>query len=226
LVGLRRRPLLRNALIVLALFAALTGVLFATGVAGSALAAVGIGGGGHPDPSRLTTPEQDVNGVPTFPTPTIPGWKVQPTPPSAALPSSQTPAPGTFPSPTPTDGAAPQPSPTGSPPTGVPTTCHGGASGASWSFSTCPPIHGQRLTLTITARAYPSSATNIVLSFGTCSGCTLLLTPQQGYKLDASGGEAVTVTIPVSAANSSVPVSGMIQFAGGPSLSISAAPVQ
>lgn len=224
--ALRRRPLLRNALVVVAVLAALTGVLFATGVAGSALAAVGIGGTSQPDPSQLTTPMQLVNGNPTFPTPTVPAWKYQPTPPAAPLPDSQTPAPGTIPSPTPGDDGTPQTGPSGGTGSSGPTTCHGGASGASWSFSTCPPQHAQPLTLTITARAYPNAATNIVLNFGSCSGCTLLLTPQQGYHLDGTGHEAVTVTVPAAAANSTVPVGGMIEIARGPSLSIAAAPVQ
>jgi hypothetical protein len=226
LAPLRRHPLLRSLLVVVALGAALIATLFVTGVAGAALAKVGIGGSGRPDPSQLTTPMM-INGVPTFPTPTLPAWRSGPTPPAAALPNSQTPVPDATPSPTPDGDATPQPSPpgagTGTP---APTTCKGSAPGASWALSTCPPAHGQPITLSIVARSYPNAGTNIVLNFGNCGGCTLLLTPQQGYHLDGSGHESATVTVPAAAANSSVPVGGMINIAGGPSLSISAAPVR
>jgi hypothetical protein len=230
IAALRRRPLRRRLLVSALVLAALVGTLFITGVAGAALAKVGIGGGGQPDPSQYTTPMQFENGIPTFPTPTLPAWRSGPTPPAAPIPNSQTPAPGARPeatsSATPVGDATPQPTSGAGLGTPAPTTCAGSAQGASWSFSTCPPVHGQPLNLSIVARAYPNAATNIVVNFGSCSGCTLVLTPQQGYHLDATGHEVVTVTVPSAAARSSAPVGGMINIAGGPSLTISAAPVR
>jgi hypothetical protein len=74
-------------------------------------------------------------------------------------------------------------------------------------------------------RAHPGAGTNIVLNFGSCDGCTMLLTPNQ-HHLDNTGKETVTVSVPDAAANSSVPVSGMVNISGGPTLSINAAPVR
>jgi hypothetical protein len=226
--ALHRRPVRRRLLGSGVVLAALVGMLFITGVAGAALAKVGIGGSGQPDPSQYTTPMQIVNGVPTFPTPTLPAWRSGPTPPAVPIPNSRTPAPGATPEARPSATTAGDAAPTagGGSGTPLPTTCTGSAQGASWAFSTCPPVHGQPLRLSIVARAYPNAATNIVISFGTCSGCTLVLTPQQGYHLDATGHELVTVTVPSVAAHSGAPVGGMINIASGPSLTISAAPVR
>jgi hypothetical protein len=71
---------------------------------------------------------------------------------------------------------------------------------------------------------HPGAGTNIVLNFGNCTGCTTLLTPDK-HHLDATGKEAVTASVPDAAANSAVPVTGMVNIAGGPTLSINAAPV-
>jgi hypothetical protein len=54
----------------------------------------------------------------------------------------------------------------------------------------------------------------------------MLFTPAQGYKLDAGGNASISYTVPAAAANSSVPISGMINIGGGPTLGIQAAPVQ
>ncbi len=90
----------------------------------------------------------------------------------------------------------------------------------------CPQVHGQGGTLSISAPKHPNATLNVLISFG-CNSCTLLFTPQQGYHLDASGNATISYTVPDAAANSSVPISGMINIGGGgPTLSIYAAPVQ
>ncbi len=89
----------------------------------------------------------------------------------------------------------------------------------------CPQLAGQSGTLTISAPKHANATLNILISFG-CNSCTLLFTPQQGYKLDGAGNATINYNVPAAAANSQVPISGMINIGGGPTLSIYAAPVQ
>jgi hypothetical protein len=161
-----------------------------------------------------------IQGVPTFPTATVPAWQPGGVPPYSIIPNSQTPVPAPTQQPTATTGG-----PGGPGPGGLPTTCNRNKGQNSWALTPCPQVHGQAGTLTISAPGYPGAGLNIVLSFG-CNNCTLLFTPQQGYKLDGGGNTTINYTVPAAAANSQVPISGMINITGGPTLSIDAAPVQ
>jgi hypothetical protein len=160
-----------------------------------------------------------IKGVPTFPTATAPSWPQSGVPPYTIIPNSQTPVPQPTQPPTATPGNG---GPGG--PGGLPTTCNGGGKN-TWALTPCPQVHGQAGTLTISAPSHPNATLNILISFG-CGSCTLLFTPQQGYKLDASGNATVNYTVPAAAAGSQVPISGMINIGGGPTLGINAAPVQ
>ena len=86
---------------------------------------------------------------------------------------------------------------------------------STWALTPCPQVHAQGGTLTISAPKYPNATLNIVLSFG-CDSCTFLFTPAQGYKLDASGYSSIGYTVPAGAANSIVPISGMINIGAAP----------
>jgi hypothetical protein len=158
-----------------------------------------------------------IKGVPTFPTSTVPAWPQTGAPPYGIIPDSQTPFPKATqqPTDTPHSGGG-----------GGPTTCNGSQGGSTWRLDPCPQVAGQGGTLTISAPRYPGASLNIVLSLGSCDKCTYLFTPQQGYKLDANGGSTIQYTVPSGAANSQVPISGMINIGGGPTLSIYASPVQ
>ncbi|HEY7340803.1 MAG TPA: hypothetical protein VH591_07980 [Ktedonobacterales bacterium] len=159
-----------------------------------------------------------IKGVPTFPTATAPSWQQSGVPPYTIIPNSQTPVPQPTDPPTATPGSG---GPGG--PGGGPTTCNGGGKN-TWALTPCPQIHGQSGTLTISSPSHPNAGLNILLSFG-CSSCTFDWTPAQA-KLDANGYFSITYTVPAAAANSQVPISGMINISGGPTLSINAAPVQ
>jgi hypothetical protein len=160
-----------------------------------------------------------INGVPTFPTSTVPAWQEGGVPPYSVIPNSQTPVPGPTQPPT----ATPNSGGPGGP--GGPTTCNGGHRQSTWALTPCPQVHGQSGTLTISSPANAGASLNIVLSFG-CNSCTLLFTPQQGYKLDGAGNATINYMVPAAAANSQVPISGMINITNGSTLSIDAAPVQ
>ncbi len=191
-----------------------------TTVANSALA--GVSGARNSSGSQNSnTGTGQINGVPTFPTSTVAPWQQSGTPAYNIIPDSKTP----IPSPTHQATATPKPKPT-SGTGGLPTTCDGSQNRSTWALNPCPQLAGQSGTLTIASDRYPNATLNIVINFGTCNNCTLLFTPQQGYKLDASGNASITYTVPAGAANSQVPISGMINIGGGPTLSINAAPVQ
>jgi hypothetical protein len=212
-----------TALIALCAFLALvatvinTAMLSAPGKGGAAGAAQGGG--------------VNLFGVPVFPTETIVPWTPGTVPNGGVVPASGTgvPQPVSTTTPTPTPGATASVSPA---PTGtsgnVPTTCNGAQGSATWALAPCPQVAGQSGTLTITAPGHGGAALNILLSFGSCPGggsCTLDYPPGQ-YGLDASGNARVTYTVPAGAAHSQTPISGMVNIANGPSLSINAAPVQ
>jgi hypothetical protein len=159
-----------------------------------------------------------IKGVPTFPTSTVAPWQQSGVPPYSIIPNSQTPVPAPTQQPTATSDS-------GGGGGGVPTTCNGSQGTNTWALTPCPQLAGQAGTLTIAAPKHPSATLNILISFG-CANCTLLFTPQQGYKLDAAGNAVINYTVPAAAANSQVPISGMINISGGPTLSINARPVQ
>jgi hypothetical protein len=161
-----------------------------------------------------------IKGVPTFPTATAPSWQQSGVPPYSIIPNSQTPVPQPTQPPTATPGNGGGPGPGG-----VPTTCNGVHSKTTWALTPCPQVHGQSGTLTISSPNYPNMSLNILLSFG-CSSCTFDYTPAQGYKLDANGYFSISYTVPAAAANSQVPISGMINIGGGPSFGFAAAPAQ
>jgi hypothetical protein len=87
-------------------------------------------------------------------------------------------------------------------------------------------VSGQRVTLTVNAPSHPNVATNIVFNFGNCNGCTVLRTPSAATTLDARGHLAMTVAVPAGAAHGTLPVGGFVNIQGGPTLSLSAPPVQ
>lgn len=190
-----------------------------TTVANNALA--GVSSARNADGSQnANTGTGQINGVPTFPTSTVPPWTQSGPPPYTIIPNSQTPVPA------PTHPPTATPAPNNGGGGNLPTTCNGNQGRESWALTPCPQLAGQNGTLTISAQRYPNATLNIVLSFGSCNNCTYLFTPQQGYKLDANGQASITYTVPAGAANSTVPISGMINIGGGPSLGIDAAPVQ
>jgi hypothetical protein len=193
----------------------------------SALTGLGVVNGSTAYNGSLSTGTQKVRAVESFPTPTFGASTDTTIPPVATIPSSQTPAPG----PTPTASPTPFPTaPTGGGPGGqVPTTCNGAASGVTWDITPCPLTHGQGGTIVVVARAYAGAPINIVLSFGVCSGtsgCSYVYSPASGYHLDASGSLSISFTVPKDAQPGAAPVSGMINITGGPTVGISAAPVQ
>ena len=159
-----------------------------------------------------------IKGVPTFPTSTVPAWQQSGVPPYSIIPNSQTPVPGPTQPPTATPGNGGPGGP------GGPTTCSRNKGQNSWALTPCPQVHSQQGTLSISAPGYPGAGLNILLSFG-CNSCTFDWTPAQA-KLDANGNFSISYTVPPGAANSQVPISGMINISGGPTLSIDAAPAQ
>jgi hypothetical protein len=175
-----------------------------------------------------------IAGAPDFPTATIPPWTPGAVPNAQPVPNSGTPMPSptTPPSPTAPPTTPTVPGATPGPPTGggpLPTTCNGGAKdgSATWALAPCPQQAGQGGTLTISAPGHAGASLNILINFGVCSGgasCTLLFTPGT-YSLDGSGTARIGYTAPAAAASNTVPISGMINIGGGPTLSISAAPV-
>lgn len=189
-----------------------------TTVANNALAGVSgpRSGGGNSN-----TGTGQINGVPTFPIATVPTWAQSGPPPYTTIPNSKTPVPRPTSPPT----ATPNPGGGGPGGGGLPTTCDGSQNRSTWALTPCPQLAGQDGTLTISAPRYPNATLNILISFG-CDSCTLLFTPAQGYKLDASGNATITYKVPAAAANSTNPISGMINIGGGPTLSIYASPVQ
>ena len=192
-----------------------------TTVANSALAGVSAARNADGPSQNVNTGTGQINAQPTFPTATVPPWPQSGPPTYSIIPNSQTPVPSATVSPT----VTPQPSPT-SGGGGGPTSCQGSQSGSAWRLTPCPQVAGQGGTLIISASHYPNATLNIVLSLGSCDNCTLLFTPAQGYKLDGGGSASISYTVPAAAANSTVPISGMINIGNGPTLGIEAAPVQ
>jgi hypothetical protein len=188
-----------------------------TTVANTALAGVSAARDSTGNSGNSNTGMGPIKGIPTFPTSTVPPWQPGSTPPYSIIPNSQTPVPSATVPPT----ATPSPTSGGG---GPPATCNGNQGANTWALDPCPQVHGQGGTLTIVATKYPNASLNIVLSLGSCNACTFLFTPAQGYKLDASGKATITYTVPAGAANSTVPISGMINIGGGPTLSIYASP--
>jgi hypothetical protein len=193
-----------------------------TTVANSALAGVSASRDSGTTSQNTNTGTGQIQALPTFPTATVPPWPQSGPPTYSIIPNSQTPVPSATVPPT----ATPQPTQSGGGGGGGPTTCQGSQGGSAWRLVPCPQIAGQGGTLIIAAPKYPNATLNIVLSLGSCDNCTMLFTPAQGYKLDGGGKASISYTVPAAAANSSVPISGMINIGGGPTLGIQAAPVQ
>ena len=193
-----------------------------TTVANSALAGVSAARNSGGPSQNTNTGTGQIHALPTFPIATAPPLPQSGPPTYSVIPDSKTPVPSATVPPT----ATPQPTQSGGGGGGGPTTCQGSQSGSSWNLAPCPQVAGQGGTLNISAPRYPNATLNIVLSLGSCDNCTFLFTPAQGYKLDGSGNASISYTVPAAAANSTVPISGMINIGGGPTLGISAAPVQ
>jgi hypothetical protein len=187
-----------------------------TTVANSALAGVNGNGSGS---QNSNTGTGKVNVPPSFPTTTVPPWQQSGPPAYTIIPNSQTPQPA------PTHPPTATPDNQGGGGGGIPTTCDGAGSHATWALVPCPQVHGQSGTLNLSVPRHPGAALNILINFG-CNGCTVLYPPTQGYKLDATGNASISYTVPAAAANSTMPISGYINVAGGPTLTINAAPVQ
>jgi hypothetical protein len=165
-------------------------------------------------------------GAPVFPTETIPPWTPGTVPYGGVVPSSGTPIPRPTTPPTPTSVATVEATPQATATAGgVPTTCDGTQSGATWALAPCPQIAGQAGTLTISAPGHASAALTISITFGTCSACTVAY-PAGQYSLDASGNARVSYTVPAGAAHGTTPITGTVNIASGPTLVINAAPVQ
>jgi hypothetical protein len=195
-----------------------------TTVANSALAGVSAARDTNASAQNNSTGIGQIKAQPTVPTATVAPWPQSGPPAYTIIPSSQTPVPSATVEAT----ATSTPNLSGGPTGGgtLPTTCQGSQGGSAWQLIPCPQRAGQGGTLVISAPKYPNAALNIVLSLGSCDNCTYLFTPQQGYKLDATGNASISYTVPAGAANSTVPISGMINISGGPSLGIQAAPAQ
>ncbi|HEV2238090.1 MAG TPA: hypothetical protein VGR57_15625 [Ktedonobacterales bacterium] len=200
-------------------------------VASVANAAIQVTPGG--DAGTATDGGVVVNGVPIFPTETLAAWTPGTVPNGAVVPASGTSVPQPVATATATPSATPSATAETSPvPTGtvgsVPTTCNGAQGTSAWALAPCPQLAGQPGTLTIAAPGHGGASLNILINFGSCPGggsCTVLYPPGQ-YSLDASGNATVPYTVPAGAAHSSMPISGMINISNGPTLAISAAPVQ
>jgi hypothetical protein len=193
-----------------------------TTVANSALAGVAAVRNADGSSQNTNTGTGQINAQPTFPTATVPPWPQSGAPTYSIIPNSRTPVPSATVPPT----ATPQPTQSGGGGGGLPTTCQGGQGRSTWQLTPCPQVAGQSGTLIIAAPRYPNATLNIVLSLASCDNCTMLFTPAQGYTLDGAGNASITYTVPAEAAGSTVPISGMINIGGGPTLGIQAAPVQ
>jgi hypothetical protein len=198
-------------------------------VASVANAAIQVGPGKGGPASSAQGGALNLFGVPIFPTETIAPWTPGAIPNGGMVPASGTPVPQPTKAttPTPVVTASVSPAPTGTI-GNLPTTCNGAQGGATWALTPCPQVAGQAGTLTVAAPGHGGAALNILISFGTCGGagsCTIDYPPGQ-YSLDASGNARVPYTVPAGAAHSATPISGMVNVANGPSLSINAAPVQ
>ena len=157
-----------------------------------------------------------IKGVPTFPTATVAPWQQSGVPPYTIIPNLQTPLPAATQPPTATPGQGGG---------GGPANCNGNQGNSTWNLTPCPQIHAQHGTLSISGRNTPMRRSTSCSAFG-CDSCTFLFTPAQGYKLDSNGNAQIGYTVPAGAANSIVPISGMINISGGPSIGIYASPAQ
>jgi hypothetical protein len=209
------------ALALLALVGLCGGVLGVSNLATGILSGLGFITGSQAQPGGTPdTGARLVNGQLQFPTPTV-SWVAGTVPPVSTIAPSGTPPPG--PTKAPTASAVPS-STTG----GGPTTCawHGG-SGDSTSLSPCPQIHGQNGTLTITtSRRHAGAQLNILLSLGSCSDSCTYDWPPGTYSLDSNGNATITYAVPGDANVNATPISGMVNVAGGPTLTIQGPPVQ
>lgn len=205
---------------------ACTGVVSAA--TSAALAGIGLGGSGaYSTGGSLGTGTNRVKGAKSFPTPTVvlapgAGGGV------SQLPNSQTPIPHPTAIPTATRDTSGGGGP--NPPGTIVTTCNGAQGSASWVLNPCPLVSGQSGTLTIVDKKHPGASTNVVIDFCSASSCAQVYPPSGGYKLDGSGIETISFTVPDQAANSTTPVNGMINVypvnGGSYTMSILAAPVQ
>jgi hypothetical protein len=194
------------------------GMCSCMGVTGAVANRVLAGTGSGPGIPNLDTGTGKLAAATAFPTYTVPASAPGAVPPVGPIPNSQTPAPG----PTATDTPPPA-TPTDTPGPGgpLPTTCSGGSHGGSWSFSPCPVVHGQTVTLTISAPGMGNSAVYIVVNWSQASSCTWLLNS------NLSGGSGTFSTpVPACGANSQVPLSGEININNAYVMLIDAAPVQ
>jgi hypothetical protein len=213
------RAAMSAALALLATVGLCAGVLGVSRVATGILTGLGFITGSQPqDSGAPDTGARLVNGQLQFPTPTE-SWTVGTPPPVSTIANSQTPVPSAT--------SAPTPSPTPTSGGGGPANCmtHGG--GGTTSLSPCPQIHGQSGTLTITtSKRYAGAQLNILLNLGSCSDNCTYDWPPGTYALDTNGNVTITYQVPHDANVNPTPISGMVNIAGGPTLSIQGPPVQ
>ncbi len=183
-------------------------------VANSVLAGAGAGGGGS---YGLDTGTGKLAAPTAFPTYTLPPYTPGSVPAVSPIPNSQTPQPGPTAQPTPTDTVG-----IGGPGGTMPTTCNGGSHGGTWAFTPCPVVHGQSVTLSVSAgKTHAGASMYVVVQFN-AQNCTWLLYPN----LDANGNWSVTDVVPACGANATVPLGGEINITGAYVMLIDAAPVQ
>jgi hypothetical protein len=180
-----------------------------------------LAGGGGAGVLNLDTGTSKLAAPTAFPTDTVPPYAVGNVPAVSPIPDSQTPAPGPTATVT-TEPATPTDTAGGGPgPGGLPTTCNGGSHGGSWSFTPCPVIHGQSVTLNVSAPGHGGASMYVVVQFN-ASNCTWLLYPT----LSGSGTWSVTDVVPACGANATVPLGGEINITGAYVMLMDAAPVQ
>ena len=169
------------------------------------------------------TGAQLLNGSTTFPTPTV-SLAAGTVPPISTIANSQTPVPVPTSAVTPTTVATATSTGGGG---GGPTTCAWSGGGDSTALAPCPLIHGQSGTLTITTSPhYAGAQLNILLSLGSCTDSCTYDWPPGTYALNSQGDIVITYAVPHDANVNATPISGMVNVAGGPTLTIQGPPVQ
>jgi len=194
-------------------------MLLVATTANSALASFGLTSSNNNADVNSNTGTNKVQQAASFPTATFAPFQTPAIPPVGTIASSQSPQPNATPTDTPND-ATPTDTPGGG--NNAPFICSGGGSGVTWTFNPCPLMVGQSGTLTIRAPGYPNTYTNILVNFGYCPNgdCTVDDPPTGPYHTNSAGKEVISFTVASDVQVGGPPVNGMIQFAGGPTVSI------
>lgn len=172
-------------------------------------------------PVSVDTGTGQVKLIPTYPTLTAPPSQQTGDPPANQIPNSQTPIPNVTPTIAPEPTATSDGSGNGG---GGNYACTGGNGAINWAFSPCPQVNKLPGMFTVTARNWAGAALNVVITFSDKDSCALLFTPESGNKLDGAGNAVMSYTVPACAANSQVPIGGMINISGGPGITFTAKP--